>query len=68
MKNTRKITKTTLVLNVLCAVIWTILAVMNLIDGASNTLVFVYILCAVVWFIAAIMNYIRYTREKDMKV
>lgn len=41
---------------------------MNLIDGASNTLVFVYILCAVVWFIAAIMNYIRYTREKDMKV
>lgn len=64
MENNRKVTLGLVVLNALCAVIWTILTIEDIIEGNETGVLVLHSFCAVIWLIVAILNYIRYRNVK----
>lgn len=67
MNNHRKVTFGLVVLNALCAIIWGVLAVGDIVESKEKGLLIMHSICAVIWTFTAIMNYIRYRREKNME-
>ena len=64
MRDNKKVTSGLVVLNALCAIIWGILAVNDVVTSKDKAALILHLLCAVIWTLTAITNYIRYRREK----
>lgn len=64
----KKTSRLTVILYALCAIIWTIRAVLEIAYQTYHTSVFLFVLnvlCAVVWIAAWIVNWKRYCSNRD---
>lgn len=65
MEEKKKINLTVVVLNCLCAIIWDINLIVNLIQGYSDTFLLVlHVFCAIAWSFCGIVWTIRYIKDK----
>lgn len=67
MKHTKKLTMGMVVLNALCTVIWSILAIIDVAAGNEIQNLILHLFCAIIWLTATVLNYNRYKREKIQK-
>jgi type VI protein secretion system component VasK len=51
-------------LNAVCAVVWGILAIMDVAARNEIQILIMHAFCAVIWLTASVLNFIRYKKEK----
>lgn len=64
----KKVSRLSVIVYALCAVIWTIRVILEIIYSAYNDSTFWFvlnILCAILWIVAFIVNLKRYRSNKD---
>lgn len=62
MKENRKPTLGLIIINSLCAAIWTVLAIGAFVDHSDQSKTILYSVCAVIWIINAITCMVRFKR------
>lgn len=65
MDDKKKVSIAVVIINCICAVVWTINLIIDLTFGYTNSISFVlHIICAIGWWICAVVWILRYLKSK----